>query len=213
MPPNFLTYKLENLRKVNSQRRALSQPTIIDVPVLTKGQVMYIGEGQMGGDPASCYRCPFYNFGRSCQLIGPRVAVRKFVYPPAPTADAKQIEYWPCCGEWTPGEPNYGDEKFFDSLSSPDSLGLGWINAPKVGLEYGGANCGGKNGGDDCDHYITEGDDKRDEPTAFCRVLQSQVENGAVCCAWMDDDWLSWDRAQNILKEDYGADDYDEAND
>lgn len=213
MPPNFLTYKLENLRKVNSQRRALSQPTIIDVPVLTAGQVQYIPETQMDGKPASCYRCPFYNHGRSCKFFGPEIRIRKFVYPLEATADAKQIEYWPCCSAWTLGEPNYGEEQFFEHLSTPDTLGLGWINAPKVGQEYGGANCGGKSGGDDCDHYITKGDDKRDEPMAFCRVMQRQVENGAVCCAWMDDDWVSWDRAQNILKENDGPDDYDESTD
>lgn len=207
MPPNFLVYggdgrsKVSDLKKVNSQRRALSQPTFVDVPVLTKGEVLYIPEGQMDRKPASCYRCTFYNYGRSCKLIGPNVKIRKFVYPPEATSDAKQIEYWPCCGMWTPGDPNYGTEKFMDQLSSADTLGLGWINAPKPGQEYGGANCGGKSGGDDCDHYCSEGDDKRAEPTAFCRVLQSQVENGAVCAAWRDDDFMTWDLAQNIMKE------------
>lgn len=201
MPPNFLTYKLRDLTKINAQRRALSQPTITDVPVLTKQQVMYVSEGQMEGEPATCYNCPFFNYDRSCRLLGPNVRVKKFVYPPKATADAKRIEYWPCCGEWTRGEPNYGTEQFLASPSNPDSIGLGWINAPEVGQDIGGANCGGKSGGDDCDHYITKGDDKRAEPTAFCRVLHSQVECGGVCAAWMDDDWVSWDRAQNILKE------------
>ena len=200
MPPNFLAYKAANLSKINAQRRALSQPTLTGVPILTKAQVMYVPEGAMEGEPSSCYNCPFFNYDRSCQLIGPRVKVKKLIYPAQATSDAKRIEYWPCCGEWTRGDPNYGEEKFIAS-NSPDSTGLGWINAPKVGQEYGGANCGGKDGGDDCDHFITIGEDKRAEPTAFCRVLQSEVENGAVCCAWMDDDFLSWDRAQNILKE------------
>lgn len=201
MPPNFLVYKIQNLRKVNAQRRALSQPTIIDVPVLTKGQVQYIPQAQMRGEPATCYNCQMYNYGRSCRLFGPHVEIRKFVYPAKATADAKRIEYWPCCSAWMPGEPNYGKEQFADNSTSPDVLGLGWINAPEVGQEIGGANCGGSNGADDCDHYCTEGDDKRSEPMAFCRVLQQQVENGAVCAAWMDDDWVSYDRAANILKE------------
>jgi hypothetical protein len=201
MPANFLAYKIQHLKKINSQRRALSQPTFVDVPVLTKGQVQYIPEGEMDGKPATCYRCPFFNYGRSCKLLGDRVSIRKFTYPPAPTADAKQIEFWPCCSAWTPGEPNYGDEEFFDNLATPETLGLIWINAPKIGQEYGGANCGGKNGGDDCDHYITEGDDKREECTAFCRVLQQTVENGAVCSAWQDDDEIDWQRAQNILND------------
>ena len=49
--------------------------------------------------------------------------------------------------------------------------------------------------------YITRGGDKRSEPTAFCRVLQAEVENGAVCAAWADDDQMSWQQAQSILKE------------
>jgi hypothetical protein len=203
MPNNFLVYGLDALRKVNSQRRALSQPTITSLPILNKGQVQYIPEGAMEGEPASCYNCPFFNrTGKSCRLIGPSVTIRKFIYPPKPTADAKQIEYWPCCSAWMRGEPNYGPSKFMDCLSSPDTLGLGWINVPELGQDIGGANCGGKDGGDDCDHYCTDGPgDKRDYPTAFCRVLQSQVENGAVCSAWMDDDWVDWTKAQALLKE------------
>lgn len=201
MPSNFLAYTLKNLRKVNAQRRALSQPTIHDVPVLTKGQVEYVEEAQMDGEPASCYGCAFYNYGRSCRLMGPKLPIRKFIYPPKETADAKRIEYWPCCSAWWKGEPNYGKEEFLERLATPDNLGLGWINAPGLGQEYGGANCGGKSGGDDCDNYITEGDDKRAEPQAFCRVLQCQVDNGAVCSAWMDDDWVDWQRAQTLLKE------------
>jgi hypothetical protein len=202
MPNSFLVMKVENLRKWNAQRRALSQPTLMGVPILTKGQVQYVPEGEMGGEPATCYNCAFYNSGRSCRLIGPTIDIRKLVYPPSPTADAKSIEYWPCCSAWVHGEPNYGPEQFMDCPSSPDTLGLGWINAPEIGQDCGGANCGGQSGGDDCDHYMVDGSqDKREYPTGFCRVLQSQVENGAVCAAWMDDDWLDWARAQNILKD------------
>jgi hypothetical protein len=200
MPRNFLPYTVEHLRKINAQRRALSMSNFMGVPILNKGQVMYTSEAQMDGEPASCSNCAFYNYGRSCQLINKEIIVKKLTYPPEPTADAKPIEYWPCCSEWLKGTPNYGPEKRI-AENSPDTLGLGWINAPKPGQKCGGANCGGKNGGDDCDHYITKGPDKRDEATAFCRVLQQEVENGAVCSAWMDDDWLSWDKAQDLLKE------------
>src|SRR5580693_1717716 len=110
MAVNFLVFKADKLRKINSERRALSQPTLTDVPVLTKGQVMYVPEGQMEGEPATCYNCAFFNYDRSCKLLGPKCKVKKLTYPPKPTSDAKQIEYWPCCGEWTRGEPNYGPE-------------------------------------------------------------------------------------------------------
>jgi hypothetical protein len=201
MPPNFLAYKAEHLLKVNSQRRAMSLPTSFDVPVLTKGEVQYFPEAKMEHQPATCYNCPHFNYGRSCELIGPEIAIRKFIYPEKATSDAKRIEYWPCCSAWLRGEPNYGSEHFHEVRYGAESLGLGWINSPRVGQEIGGANCGGKNGGDDCDHYCTEGDDKRAEPTAFCRVLQDQVENGAVCSAWRDDDWLPWQSAEDLLEE------------
>ncbi len=199
MSRNFLVYKLKHLRKVNAQRRGLSQPSIDFVPVLTKGQVLYVPAGKMEGEPASCYNCTSYNYGRSCMRIGPEVEIRKFTYPPQATRDSDPIEYWPCCGMWDKGEPNRGKETFV-SANDPTELGLIWINAPETGQPCGGANCGGENGGDDCDNYITEGDDKRDEPTAFCRVLQCEVENGAVCAAWDDDDKMPWQQAQNLLK-------------
>ena len=203
MAENFMVYRIKQLRKVNAQRRALSQPESCDVPALTKGEVMYVPESRMGGEPATCYNCSFYNAGRSCRLIGPETAIKKFIYPKEATADAKRIEYWPCCSMWNRGTPNYGTAEYApaESRSTPDELGLGWINAPRPGQDCGGANCGGKDGGDDCDHYITRSDDKRAEPSAFCRVLQQQVENGAVCSAWRDDDWLSWDKARTLMKE------------
>lgn len=200
MPVNFKIFTADNLRKINAQRRALSQPTIRSVPVLNKGQVQYIPEASMEGEPATCYNCQFYNYDRSCRLIGASLLIKKFIYPDPATSDAKRIEYWPCCSAWMRGEPNYGEATFSDCSTSPDTLGLGWINAPEPGLEISGANCGGKSGGDDCDHFCTPGPDKRTYPTAFCRVLQSEVENGAVCSAWQDDDWVDWARAQNILR-------------
>lgn len=201
MADNFLVYKAKNLSKINAQRRALSQPTITDVPILTKGQVLFTPAGHMNGEPASCYNCVAYNYGKSCMKIGPETDIRKFIYPPKATADAKPIEYWPCCSMHDYGEPNYGDEKFI-SRNDPTNVGLGWINAPKPGQKLGGANCGGAGGGDDCDHFCTDGPgDKRDYPTAFCRVLQTPVENGAVCAAWEDDDLVPWEKAQALMKE------------
>lgn len=201
MPDNFLIYTAENLRKINSQRRALSQPTITDVPILKPGQVSFTNASQMHDEPASCYNCIAFNYGKSCMKIGPETPIKKFSYPPKPTADAKVIEYWPCCSMHDYGEPNYGSEKFI-SHNDPDNVGLGWINAPKPGQKLGGANCGGCNGGDDCDNYITDGPgDKRQYPTAFCRVLQTPVEAGAVCSAWEDDDFVPWDKAMLLLKE------------
>jgi hypothetical protein len=201
MPRNFLTYKTEQLAKVNAQRRALSQPTILSVPILIKGQVLFTPASELHDEPASCYNCVHYNAGRSCALIGTTVKIKKFIYPPEATADAKRIEYWPCCSAHLYGSPHEGTERFMGDPSDPDNLGLGWINAPSVGLELGGANCGGSNGGDDCDHYCTDGPDKRSEETAFCRVLQQPVNNGDVCTAWMDDDWIDWKRAQALIEE------------
>ena len=199
MAHNFLEYRAKHLAKINSMRRANSQPDIESVPVPTRGEVLFATAAEMHNEPASCYNCIFYNSGASCQLIGARVRVEKFTYG----GPDKLIEYWPCCGMHQHGEPNFGVPRYLAS-NDPASLGLIWINAPSVGLEHGGANCGGENGGDDCDHYITSGSDKRDEPSAFCRVLQSTVCNGDVCASWRDDDQLDWTKAQSILKEQNG---------
>src|SRR6266568_5079721 len=185
----FLKYREEHLRKINSIRRAASQPTQADiVPVLSKGQVLFTPAAELHDEAASCYNCNFFNYGKSCQLIGSTlVQIRKFTYPRVATADAKQIEYWPHCSAHCFGVPNYGPEKSI-AKSDPTNLNLIWINAPSIGCERSGANCGGSNDGDDCDYYMTKAADKRAEPTAFCRVLQAEVANGDHCTAWTDDD-------------------------
>jgi hypothetical protein len=199
MMDGFLKYKSKHLSKINSIRRAKSQPDIYTVPTLTKDQVLFVTASEMHNEPASCYNCRFYNYGKSCGLIGPLPPIRKFTYG----APDKPIEYWPCCGAHEHGTPSYGAEAF-RAANSPSTLGLLWINAPRVGLDLGGANCGGTFGGDDCDYYMTDIDDKREAPTGFCRVLQSEVMNGDVCSAWRDDDRIEWQEADAILKKQAG---------
>lgn len=202
MAEGFPIYKSAQLKKVNSLRRANSLVEIEDAPILDKGQVQFVTAEESDNEPCSCYNCEFYNAGATCYFFGPSIAVRKFIFPAEPTADAKPIEYWPVCGAQHHGKPNKGRERFADTLSDPDNLGLGWVNAPRVGLEYGGANCGGGNGGDDCDLYDVEGtDDKRSAPTGTCRILRTPVANGDVCACWIDDDFVSWQKAQSILSE------------
>ena len=194
----FLVYRTKHLRKINSMRDAISQPWNYKPVILTKGQALYTPAEQMEGEPASCYNCVAYNLGKSCMKMGPGTRIRKLVWPDAAVKDEKRIEYWPCCSMWDRGEPNAGPEKFISS-NDPDYAGLIWINAPEVGQPRGGANCGGINGGDDCDYYMTETDDKRSAPMGFCRVMQTKVANGDVCSCWKDDDELTWRRAQEIL--------------
>lgn len=196
MANGFLEYKDKNLPKVNAMRRAISQPDIYAVPVLGKSKVLFVSASEMNNEPASCANCIFYNWGRSCQLIGPHVKVRKIVYG----EPDKAIEYWPCCGMQTFGAPNKGEPRFL-ATTDPSDLDLLWINAPRVGQSHGGANCGGQNGGDDCDYYMTDVDEKRSAPSGFCRVLQRTVQNGDVCSAWDDDDKLVWEKAQAIIEE------------
>jgi hypothetical protein len=98
------------------------------------------------------------------------------------------------------GHPHYG-EAVYTSTADPSSLGFGWINAPSIGLEYGGASCGAANGADDCDHWMTQGDDKAIEKVGFCRVLQAETDNGDVCTQWRDDDWVDYSRGSTILRE------------
>lgn len=201
MAVDFKVYQADNLRKVNAQRRALSQPDVYVVPTLKPAEVLFVPAAEMESEPATCYNCYRYNYGKTCQLIGPNVSVRSFIYPPTATADAKRIEYWPCCSEWYRGKPNYGPASYNAVLNTPDELGLGWINAPEVGQEIGGANCGGPDGGDECDFYVTEEADARDTTEGWCRVLQQNVAAGAVCAAWRDDDWVDYQRGSALLKE------------
>ena len=191
----FLTYTPKHLPKIDAIRRAKSQPDIFTVPTPTKGEVLFVTAAEMHNEPASCYNCGKYNLGKSCMVIGPHVEIRKFIY-----GGEKKIEFWPCCSYHGFGDPNEGPEKFTEA-NDPVSLGLIWINAPKVGQKLGGANCGGENGGDDCDFFMTTTDDKRSAPTGFCRVLQAEVENGAVCTCWRDDDLITYQDSRAILEE------------
>lgn len=195
----FLVYKPKNLSKVNAIRRVISAPDAKLPPILNNGQVTFSSASAAGNEPRSCINCTFFNYGRSCQLMSPEIEIHKLIWPPEPTSDSKQVEYWPVCSYWIKGEPNYGAEKSIACLD-PDDTGLGWVNAPKVGLEYSGTCCGGRNGGDDCDLWMTEGPDKRDEDTGFCRVLQRHTNNMDCCSAWIDDDWVSWRTAQERFK-------------
>lgn len=174
-----------------------TQPDFMGIPILSDGAVMFCTAEQIGNKPTSCYTCTFQNGkNETCQLIGDAIQVAKV------TGDDEYknpIEYWPCCGEHNYGEPNSGAPTYIDPLKSPDQLGLVWINASEPGQEYGGANCAGVNGGDDCDHYQVESGEKWDSKQGFCRVLQQTKEAGGVCAAWGDDDILSWQEAQQLM--------------
>lgn len=184
-------------------RLASSLVQITAAPVLEKGQVLFSSAANAHNEPRSCYNCRMYNgSARTCVLMGPAIRVEKFIYPPKFEQESKPIEYWPACGAWDYGSPIVGQPSYKKQpFDEPDDLGFGWINAPEPGQKQGGANCGGINGGDDCDNYIIAGDDKREAPVGFCRVLRQDVENGACCTAWGDDDWLSWQKGQDLLKD------------
>lgn len=195
----FLIYRGKNLRKINSIRRVISAPDATLPPILNNGQVLFSSAADANDEPRSCINCAFYNYGRSCQLMGQSLEIKKLIWPTEATSDSKQIEYWPVCGMWTPGEPHYGTEKFVSCLN-PDDAGLCWVNAPSLGLDYSGSCCGGRNGGDDCDFWMTEDDEKREADSGFCRVLQRNTNNMDCCSAWLDDDLVSWKTAQERFK-------------
>ena len=180
--------------KINSIRRAKTRPDVWLVQPVTKGQALFVTAEGLGKKPASCFTCTMFNeSAKTCQLIGDMVKVDKFTC--ATPGDAP-TEFWPCCGMHHYGETNKDETTYAEYCSDPDNLGLVWINAPRVGLAFGGANCSGVDGGDDCDHYMVEGTDKRAEPEGFCRQLQTTVPGGAVCALWGDDDEVSWREAQ-----------------
>lgn len=196
----FVKYGLEQLPKIDSMRRDKSQPDFYGIPILHDADVMYCTASEIGNKPASCYTCQIQQSDLTCGLLGSGIKVAKVI---GSQESGDPIEYWPCCDEHDYGSPAIGKPSYRPNLSTPDQVGLIWINASEVGQPFGGANCGGGNGGDDCDHYIVKGAvEKWDTPEGVCRVLQHTVENGAVCTAWRDDDELSWQEAQQLMNGD-----------
>lgn len=200
MAEGFIEYDKSVLPKINAIRRAKSQPDVWLTPTLDKGSVLFVTAESRNREPNSCYNCPKFNESdQTCKHYGSHIRVVKFTYG----APDKEIEYWPVCGQHNFGEPNRGDVEYFENLDDPEDGGLSWINAPGVGQKLGGANCGGVCGGDDCDYYMidgSKGDEKWDYPQAFCRVLQQQVAAGDCCGAWSDDDLVTWQEAQDLLR-------------
>jgi hypothetical protein len=198
-PGGFVEYGKEQLPKVDSMRRDKSQPDFYGVPILHDSQVMFTRASEMGDKPASCYTCQIMQSNGTCGLLGPEIEVVKVT---GHTDSNDPIEYWPCCDEHDYGEPSKSEPSYRPNLSTPSQVGLIWINASEAGQEYGGANCGGGNGGDDCDHYMVKDGEKWDNPQGICRVLQHTVDNGDVCTAWWDDDILEWTEAQQLMSGD-----------
>lgn len=194
----FNPYTPKALPKVNSMRMANSLVQITGPIPLEKGQVLF-SPGVDNPNPRNCYSCNLYNeTAQTCQIIRPEIRVKKFVYPPE---GGKKIEYWPVCGMWKYGETNKGTATY-EKPQDPDNLGFGFVNAPKVGLTQSGTNCGGGNNGDDCDNYRVTGDRPiREYPVGFCRVLQTEVSNLDCCSAWIDDDWVDWQKGQALMKD------------
>jgi hypothetical protein len=188
--PGFPVYGKEQLPKVNAMRAAKSQPDFHGIPILHDQNVTFTSADSMENRPASCFNCALMNTDKTCMLMSAEIVVD--------TVTIEGIEYWPRCADFVPGGGN-GGQALHLTLQSPDQLGLVWINAPKPGQEFGGSNCGGCDGGDDCDHYMVKAGEKWDNPQGECRVLQHTVNCGDYCAAWWDDDILQWQEAQNQL--------------
>lgn len=197
-PGGFVEYGPEQLPKVDSMRRDKSQPDLYGVPILHDSDVLFTRASELGGLPASCYTCKEHTPDLTCERMGPSVKVAKVI---GHRDSGDPIEYWPCCSlqEYT-DKPRSSPTHYHDSLDNPDEIGLIWINAPEVGQKYGGANCGGVEGGDDCDHYLVKSGEKWDNQQGACRVLQHSVDAGDVCTAWRDDDILNWQEAEMLMK-------------
>lgn len=205
MIDGFYKYKPkpEVAKKINAIRIGQSRPDLELPPILDNGSVLFSSAASAENEPRSCYNCPFFNFEKSCKLMRELgMELRKFTWPKERRDNAKPIEFWPVCGYWVKGEPNYGPAQFYADLG-PDEAGLGWVNAPEIGQELGGTSCGGRNGGDDCDLWLidSESGDKRAEDSGFCRVMQKDTANLDCCSAWEDDDWLTWQMVKERFNE------------
>jgi hypothetical protein len=204
MIDGFYKYKAkpELVKKINAIRINQSRPDLCGVPILQPGQVSFSSANASHGEPRSCYNCIMFNYGKSCSILPKHIEVHKFTSPEKREDNAKPIEFWPVCDYWVFGQPNYGPATFKAAID-PGDAGLCWINAPEVGQESGGACCGGRNGGDDCDFWLidSESGDKRKEPTGFCRVLQRDTGNLDCCSCWIDDDILEWQMVQERFRQ------------
>jgi hypothetical protein len=203
-PGGFPVYATKQLPKIDAMRRDKSLPDFAGVPVLRDTDVAFTTAAELGERPASCYTCKEQTSDMTCERLGPGIKVEKVT---GHRDSGNPIEYWPCCSMHDycadVADGKRAPAKYHDSLDTPESLGLVWINAPKVGQKLGGANCGGVKGGDDCDHYIVQGKvEKWEVDSAYCRVLCHQVEGGAVCAAWHDDDELPFAEAQMLIRGD-----------
>lgn len=203
-PGGFVEYDKEQLPKVDSMRRDKSQPDFFGVPILNDSDVAFTTAEELGDRPASCYTCEYQNADMCCNKLGPGVKVEKVT---GSRESGDPIEYWPCCGEHEYCSDVAGGKRskpdYCEECDTPEALGLIWINAPKTGQKFGGANCGGIEGGDDCDHYLVHGNkEKWDVSSAYCRILGHDVAGGAVCRAWRDDDQLPFPEAQMLLRGD-----------
>lgn len=198
-PGGFVEYDKTQLPKIDAMRRDKSQPDFFGVPILTDAEVGFSTKAELGGKPASCYTCKEQNPDLTCERLGPGIKVATVR---GSKDSGEQIEYWPCCSLHDYGEHS-GPVHYHNTLDTPTQLGLIWINAPKPGQDFGGANCGGVAGGDDCDRYRTHGKvEKWDAQQGYCIVLAHEVNAGDVCRAWKDDDELSFEDAQNLLRGD-----------
>lgn len=204
MIEGFYRYKprVGMVKKINTIRIGQSRPDLKSPPILTEGDVLFSSAASASDEPRSCYNCPFFNYGKSCKLMGKSVEIHKFTWPKEKRDGAKPIEFWPVCGMWIKGEPNFGPEDFYAKLD-PDEAGLGWVNAPEPGQELSGTSCGGANGGDDCDLWLIEGTsgDKRAAKSGFCRVMQKSTGNMDCCTCWQDDDFLTWQMVKERFSE------------
>jgi hypothetical protein len=195
--------KPEVVKKINAIRINQSRPDLCGVPILQPGQAMFSPAASAHDEPRSCYNCFMFNeTAESCAILPEHIKIRKFTSPLKREDNAKPIEFWPVCGYWIHGTPNMGPAIHHAEIS-PEDAGLSWINAPEPGQEYGGACCGGRNGGDDCDFWMisSESGDKRAEDTGFCRVLQTDTANMDCCACWIDDDILDWRMVQERFNE------------
>lgn len=165
---------------------------LVEIEVgLERWALGWVGGKDTGGDPKSCFNCPFlYVNQKRCSIHGPDIIIDNVMH---------EGEMWtPVCTYQNGGIP----------MAVPDykvvynATLLGEKKAEQTGLEWAkwpGTNCGGYNDGTPCEHFVETDGIGVD---GVCNVMKPDDNevDWDDCCDAHRGESIPWKLAQKILK-------------